>query len=68
MPDSSGTPANAKSLIASGRASLGRKDFDQAVADFTQAIRLEPKSSAAFRLRGHAYASKRDFKAAIAPP
>jgi len=56
---------SAASLIASGLASLERKDIDRAIADFTRAITLDPKTAIAYRHRGNAHARKRDFKKAI---
>jgi tetratricopeptide (TPR) repeat protein len=40
--------------------------YDKAIADFTQAIRLDPGSKTAYYERGRAYYSRRDFDKAIA--
>ena len=35
-----------------GRARGEKRDYDGAIADFSEAIRIDPKDSAAFRNRG----------------
>jgi tetratricopeptide (TPR) repeat protein len=49
-----------------GKAAYERKDFDRAIPDFTETIRLEPNNSEGFYNRGLAYAQKGDFDSAIA--
>ena len=49
-----------------GRAAFARKDFDRAIADFGEAIKLSPKDAIAFAHRCEAYESKEDHAAAIA--
>ena len=45
----------------------GRKgDYERAIADFNEAIRLDPKDAAAYRNRGFAWKSKGDYDRAIA--
>ena len=41
-------------------------DNDSAIADFTQAIKLDPSDADAYRKRGNAYLSKGDWDSAIA--
>jgi tetratricopeptide (TPR) repeat protein len=41
-------------------------EHDRAIADFDEAIRLDPKSAFAYNNRGGAYASKGDYARAIA--
>jgi tetratricopeptide (TPR) repeat protein len=41
-------------------------DYDRAIADYTEAIRLDPKYSNAFYNRGYAYEKKGDYDRAIA--
>ena len=48
------------------RGAFNRKDFDRAIADYGEAIKLSPKDAAAFAHRCEAYASKQDHAAAIA--
>jgi len=49
-----------------GVAYFDKKDYDRAVVDFTQAIRLNPNDAFAYSYRGRAYAGKRDYDRAIA--
>jgi tetratricopeptide (TPR) repeat protein len=49
-----------------GMAALRAKDFDKAIAAFSEAIRIEPKDPETFRDRARAYAEKGDLDKAIA--
>ena len=49
-----------------GRGSFNRKDYDRAIADYGEAIKLSPKDTWAFAHRCEAYESKEDQNAAIA--
>src|SRR5262249_12062973 len=49
-----------------GLAYRAKGDFDRAVADFDEAIRLEPKNALLFNARGVAYSAKRDYGRAMA--
>jgi tetratricopeptide (TPR) repeat protein len=49
-----------------GNMFYGRGDFDTAIAEFTEAIRLDPSYAPAYHFRGAAYASKGDQDRAIA--
>jgi uncharacterized protein (TIGR02145 family) len=49
-----------------GMESFEKKDYDQAISDFTQAIRLNPNSFKAYTMRGLAYQQKGDYDKAIA--
>jgi tetratricopeptide (TPR) repeat protein len=49
-----------------GLAALMRKDYDKAIAAFTDAVRKNPKSANAFGFRGDAHAMKKDYAKAIA--
>jgi tetratricopeptide (TPR) repeat protein len=42
------------------------KDYDRAIADLTEAIRLDPKITEVLQFRGNAYFGKRDYDRAIA--
>jgi tetratricopeptide (TPR) repeat protein len=44
----------------------GKKDYDRAIADCDQAIRLNPNDALAFQNRGCAWNGKRDYGRAIA--
>ena len=57
---------SAKAFLARGRARLQTGKFDDAVADFSEAIRLEPKSVDAWAARGMAYCDRGDFDKAVA--
>ena len=43
-----------------------KKDYDKAIADYNEAIRLDPKDAWAHSERGSAYYEKKDFDQAIA--
>jgi tetratricopeptide (TPR) repeat protein len=60
------TPENADSIIWYGRRIGYTGDFTQAVAIFTEGIRLHPNDARMYRHRGHRYISLRDFPAARA--
>ena len=49
-----------------GRAYADKDNFDRAIGDYNEAIRLDSKVASAFENRGLAYANKRDFDRAIA--
>jgi tetratricopeptide (TPR) repeat protein len=53
-------------LTNRGSAYNGKGDVDSAVADFDEAIRLDPKHALAFLGRGNSYALKGNFDRAIA--
>ncbi len=43
-----------------------KKEFDKAIADHDEAIKIDPKNWAAYNNRGNAYLGKRDYDHAIA--
>jgi tetratricopeptide (TPR) repeat protein len=49
-----------------GTAAMDRKDYDTAIAEFTEVIRLDPKADGAYHNRAHSYAEKREYAKAIA--
>jgi tetratricopeptide (TPR) repeat protein len=49
-----------------GNAYYAKKDSDRAIADYTEAIRLDPKYALAYSNRGTAYKAKGDYDRAIA--
>src|SRR5262245_5379233 len=49
-----------------GTAHASRNEYDRAIADFTGAIKIDPKHVSAYNARGLAYASKGDYERAIA--
>jgi len=46
--------------------SYEKKDFDNAIAEFTDAVRLNPKNYLAFQERGRAWSRKNQYDNAIA--
>jgi tetratricopeptide (TPR) repeat protein len=48
-------PADAEAYLRRGEASAGAHEYDQAIADYTMAIRLRPDYAEAYNNRGHAY-------------
>jgi len=48
-----------------GVAYLAHGQFDSAIADFTESLRLEPRNAGALNNRGQASYSKADFKSAV---
>jgi len=49
-----------------GTLRLEKKDYDQAIADFGEAIRLDPASKVQYNNRGNAWLAKGDYDRAIA--
>src|SRR5262245_47540364 len=49
-----------------GIVAMDRKDYDTAIAEFTEAIRIDPESDGAYHNRAHAYAEKKQYAKAIA--
>jgi tetratricopeptide (TPR) repeat protein len=45
---------------------LNKKEYDKAIADFDQAIRLDPKDAYAYHNRGLAWSDKKEYDKAIA--
>lgn len=56
----------ARAFFYRGRALAARNQFDQAIQDFDQAIRLDPAFPDAFNFRGVAWAGEGQFERAIA--
>ena len=55
-----------KAFVNRGRGAFNAKDYDRAIADYGEAIKLSPKDASAFAHRCEAYESKEDHVAAIA--
>ena len=58
--------ARYSALVSQGNTDSNAGDYDRAIADFDEAIRLDPKSSIAFINRGDTYTNKGDNDRAIA--
>ena len=43
-----------------------KTEYDKALADYTEAIRLDPKSAAAYNDRGWVWTAKKEYDKAIA--
>jgi tetratricopeptide (TPR) repeat protein len=56
----------AKEALAKGKACVEKKDYDAAIAAFTEAIRLDPKCAEAYCRRGWTYTRKNDLARALA--
>ncbi len=56
----------AKAYNNRGNAYDAKGDYDRAIADYTEAIRLDPKYAHAYNNRGNAYGAKGDYDHAIA--
>lgn len=56
----------ADELKALGNKAIAEKNFDEAIDKFTQAIEIEPTNHILYSNRSAAYASKREYKAALA--
>lgn len=64
----SAAPAEAQEFqehIARGKAAFEKKDFDAAVAAYTEAIKLNPQSAAAYTGRGDTFYKKNEYDAAL---
>ena len=61
----SSNPKNARDFSLRGGAYLQRRDYDKAIADCDQAIRLDPQLAAACNIRGTAYVQKHEYDKAI---
>ncbi|KAF4819265.1 Heat shock protein sti1-like protein [Colletotrichum siamense] len=57
--------ASADELKALGNKAIAEKNFDEAVAKFTEAIALQPENHILYSNRSAAYASKKDWQKAL---
>jgi hypothetical protein len=60
------TAINFQTLTAGGKAYYDQEDYDRAIADYTEAIRMKPGYAPAYVGRGNAYSKKGDYDRAIA--
>jgi tetratricopeptide (TPR) repeat protein len=59
-------PANGEAFGNRGLAWMKKKEYDRAIADFTEAIRLNPNDPLNWFRRGHAWLEKLEYDRAIA--
>jgi tetratricopeptide (TPR) repeat protein len=59
-------PRTAGTFLDRGIMFASRGDYDMAIEDYTEAIRLDPNLATAYFNRGYAYGEKRDYDRAIA--
>lgn len=60
------TQDRVKALVNRGFLLRAARDYDRAIADFTEAVRLSPQNAMAYRYRGLSWNSKGDHDRAIA--
>ena len=60
-------PDSAEAFIQRGLGYLEKGQYDKAVADFNEAIRLEPEIPGTFAARGQAYFAKEMLDQAVSP-
>jgi lipoprotein NlpI len=65
-PNGVSIPKSAPAFNNRGLAYAAKPDYDRAITDYNEAIRLNPKFALAFHNRGFAYAAKQDYDRAIA--
>ncbi|KAI6779779.1 uncharacterized protein J7T54_003701 [Emericellopsis cladophorae] len=56
---------SADELKAAGNKAIAEKNFDEAIAKFTEAIAIQPENHVLYSNRSAAYASKRDWDSAL---
>lgn len=64
--DTTAEPKDAKGFFERGKGHSAKKDYDKAIADYTEAIRRDPKLAEAYGRRAHAYQNKGEYDRAIA--
>lgn len=66
LPNSAATADPAKEAYEKGNSCLEKKDYDAAIAAFTDVIRLTPKDAKVYCTRGYVYSWKNEYDKAIA--
>jgi tetratricopeptide (TPR) repeat protein len=64
--DAQPEPKDAKGFVERGNTFNDKKEYDKAIADYTEAIRRDPKMSEAYGRRAHSYQAKGENDKAIA--
>src|SRR5580658_9711220 len=57
--------SRASALVASGEKAFLSNDFDKAIADFTEAIRIDPSQAVVFSDRGAIWLAKNEYDKAL---
>jgi tetratricopeptide (TPR) repeat protein len=65
LTDSPASLITAEDYFAHGDFEYEQKDCDQAIADYTQAIRLDPALAEAYNNRAYVYMVKKDYASAL---
>ena len=63
---SASTPSSPGRTTTAASPGYAKKEYDKAIADYDQAIRLDPKYAAAYHNRGLAWYAKKEYDKAIA--
>ncbi len=58
-------PNSAEAYLKRGNTYLDKAEYDKAIKDYSEAIRLDPTLATAYYKRGNAYADKKEFDKAI---
>jgi tetratricopeptide (TPR) repeat protein len=59
------TEAAAQAAFSYGLAAFDTKEYDKAIVDYTEAIRLKPNNAKAYKERGRAYSAKKQYDNAL---
>ena len=62
---SAATRSSENEILNKGNTSINKGDYDSAITDFTQLIKINPNSAGAYYGRGYAYHKKKDYDRAI---
>jgi tetratricopeptide (TPR) repeat protein len=66
MAMKNGNPTDANSYGERGSGYLANREWDKAIADFNEVIRLDPEGTGGYHSRGLCYSAKGDYNRAIA--
>ncbi|MBN2021958.1 MAG: trypsin-like peptidase domain-containing protein, partial [Pirellulales bacterium] len=66
LPASDPTAGGVRRIMSRASDHLMADEYDRAIADYTEAIRLDPKNALAYFFRGFAYRHKHEYDSAIA--
>ena len=60
------SPKSVDDYLTEGNSFYQNQDYDHAIADYNQALRLDPQNAVAYYDRGNAFCSKQDYDRAMA--